>query len=84
MVRRKMIAVMGHILAIVEMCDDDENDHQTYDTELEEYALLTFRRSLGKPILRLKNYVEEVIPSYDDDQFKSHFRKVLYFLVYLY
>lgn len=41
-------------------------------------SIITFiKKHLNKhPILRLENYVEKVIPSYDDLQFKSHFRYV--------
>ncbi|XP_043283152.1 putative nuclease HARBI1 [Venturia canescens] len=54
--------------------DFDENDGNIYEKNIDECSNFFVRRMIKKRIPRLKNYVEEVIPSYSDEQFKSHYR----------
>lgn len=64
------------MLIAFEVCFDEENYH-TYK-ELENIIITClYEYSTKRPILRLENYVEKIIPLYNDELFKSHFRYVI-------
>lgn len=64
----------------LEVCFDDEENCHTYK-ELENITYLCEYSSTKRPnILRLENYVEQIIPLYSNELFKSHFRYVMIFL----
>jgi len=60
----------------------DEDDH-LYCKDLENIIMFLNKHSIKHPILR-QNSVERVIPLYNDEQFKSHFRYVLNIFLYKY
>lgn len=61
----------------------DEDNHNPYNDDLENYIILLGEAlSVENPVLRLQNHVERVMPFYDDEQFKLHFKYVLYTFLY--
>lgn len=71
--KERIIAIVFAQTLIALDCLDDE-EYISCDDELENKILAVSR--IKKSIHRLQNYVEQVIPAYDNEQFKSHFRYV--------
>lgn len=75
--KQKLIsAIFAKALILFDFFDDDEsiNHDEEYENILKILCLVKNTTAFRKPIPRLTNYVEEVIPAYNDEQFKSHFR----------
>lgn len=60
------------ILMLFEIFFDDEDSSCNIDLEI--IIMILNKHCLKNPILRLQDYVERILPSYTDVQFKSHFR----------
>ncbi|XP_011706671.1 PREDICTED: putative nuclease HARBI1 isoform X2 [Wasmannia auropunctata] len=68
--KQKLIStVLAQTLILL---DDFLDDTECNVENLQEELLFLSR--IKRPIPRLKNYVEEIVPLYNDEQFKSHFR----------
>lgn len=72
MIEKEIAILCLLILMSFEMFFDDEDS--SYNMQIENIIMFLKYRINKNPILRLQNYVEEVLPSYTDLQFKSHFR----------
>lgn len=58
--------------------DDDEDDIVYENDDTDDLAMFfVLGKKIINPIPRLQNYVEEIVPTYSDYQFKSHFRYTL-------
>lgn len=60
------------ILMLLEIFFDVEDS--SCNIELENIIIFLNKHGIKNPILRLQDYVEKILPSYTDVQFKSHFR----------
>lgn len=70
--RKQILTLFAENLLLLDTLDDEEKN---YNKELENIFLIL--PLIKNPIVempRLKNYVEEIIPTYNEEQFKSHFR----------
>lgn len=65
-------------VALLEIFFDDEFEDEFLNnrliTDLENIIIILNKYNVKNPALRLQGYVEKIIPSYTDMQFKSHFR----------
>jgi len=82
-IEKELISTLCLQVLIVLELFFDEDDHLYYK-DLENIIMFLNKHSIKYPILRLQNSVERVIPLYNDEQFKSHFRYVLNVLLYKY
>ncbi|XP_067212784.1 putative nuclease HARBI1 [Linepithema humile] len=70
----KFICILGQILTCAELLFYEEEHENSYNKEFKNVIMFLSKRSIKRPINRLQGYVENVIPCYNDEQFKSHFR----------
>jgi len=70
----KEIVILCSLIAIFfEILFEDEDSPSNTEL-LENIFIILNKHRIKNPILRLKGYVEDILPSYTDIQFKSHFR----------
>jgi len=66
------------IMATQQCCDiifsSSSDDSEDGSNELYEYVVQSLETKTAIP--RLQNYVETIVPQFNDGQFKSHFRLV--------
>jgi len=70
-----LIGTFVQMSTLLELFSEEE-DKNPYNKELENIIIFLNKRSIKRPIKRLKGYVEDIISYYNDEQFKSHFRFV--------
>jgi len=66
--RELFVLAIQQVGNIIFSSSSEESDD---DSEMLELAVCVIDR---KEVPRLENYVETVVPLFDDEQFKSHFR----------
>lgn len=80
------VYIVNQIIALILIFlndDDDDENWSLVDQQIARFMAHFAQYSLNI-IPRLENYVEQVIPSYSDELFKSHFRYVqLYVIIYI-
>ncbi|XP_020296626.1 protein ANTAGONIST OF LIKE HETEROCHROMATIN PROTEIN 1-like [Pseudomyrmex gracilis] len=75
--KKELIPVFSKLLLILfELLYFDNEEYNSTIRDIENYIrIFLSKQSLKKyRIQRLENYVEEILPSYTNDEFKSHFR----------
>lgn len=65
---------------LLELFEEDTEDHKSQVEDVENIIIYLNRYKPRNPMIRMQGYVEEVVASYSEEQFKSHFRFVWYFL----
>lgn len=66
---QQVTIINGIITILRELVDFSSSES---DDDEAEYAMHVAKRR--KKLPRLENYVENIVPAYDNQQFKSHFR----------
>jgi len=66
--RRIFPLTVNECYNIIFSSSSEESEEDDIEVEILYY------KNIKQPILRLKNYVEVIIPQYNNMQFKSHFR----------
>lgn len=75
--KKKICTIFAQTLILLDFLDNDEHDY-FQNKKLEDYYILLVHRFTHnkRRIPRLHNYVEEIIPAYNNKEFRSHFRYI--------
>lgn len=72
-----LVSILAQMSILIELLFSDEEEYEKLNnTELENLMFLSCMKRPINPIPRLEGYVEDIIPCYNNEQFKSHFRFV--------